>query len=101
MEYKPGATNQEADYLSRHPIMQLNELTEGAVNWEETEKIEKAQRQALKKLPKRVHVEKDRDKICFIYCRADCAIWKEFLPYDLTAEVILQLHQAKRHINLK
>lgn len=102
MEYKPGATNQKADYLSRHPFMQLNELTEKTVSWVEAAKIEEAQRQALKKrFPKKVHVENDGDKICFIYCRADCAIWKESLPDDLTAEVILQLHQAKRHINLK
>lgn len=55
--------------------MQLNELTEKTVSWVEAAKIEEAQRQALKeKLPKQVHVENDGDKICFIYCRADCAI---------------------------
>ena len=32
VEYKPVATNQEEDYLSRHPVYQLKDGTEGTIN---------------------------------------------------------------------
>lgn len=55
IEYRQGSANADVDFLSRHPINQLNEFTEISVIWAEAERIEQAHQQcALEDIPKGV-----------------------------------------------
>ena len=100
IEYKPGITNQEADYLSCHPISQLNELTEGTVLWLDARRIEQAQKDVpVESLLKRVKAVTEGDKRVLVYYQADQK--KTFLPDGLASEAVLELHLAKGHLGKK
>lgn len=100
VEYRPGEKNQEADYLSRHPIQLLNELTEGRCAWIDADKVERAHQLAdLQHLPRKVFklqtpsgvklIRKDKDQV------------KEYVPDDLAEAALTQLHLEKGHAGQK
>ena len=100
IEYRPGKDNQDADYLSRHPVEWLRDLVENQVLWIDAKRIEDAQQNVNRDhLPRRVYVKKDLDKTRLVYTKA--GLEKDYLPDTLAREVILQLHNDKGHLGCK
>lgn len=100
VEYLPGPKNHEADYLSRHPVDLLQEVTGIQVLWVNEERIRNAQRGIEEaSLPNRVRRIERNGEEQIIYVKGDQE--KIYLPNELAAEVLLELHLAKVHMGAK
>ncbi|KAH9391919.1 hypothetical protein TYRP_022419 [Tyrophagus putrescentiae] len=100
VEYRPGDKNQEADFLSRHPIKQLQDLTSGMVFWLDEEKVEQAQRNcSATDLPKNVFVTEFNGQRRLVYRHEDLV--KDYLPDDYCREILTELHLIKGHLGYK
>lgn len=100
VEYRAGNKNQEADYLSRNPVALLEEITSGAVNWVDADRISNAQALVSDDdVPKKVKIIKDTAGRKLVYQKADQM--KEYLPDDLARNVLEELHLRLGHIGQK
>lgn len=100
VEYTPGNTNQEADFLSRHPVEILYEATEAQVYWVDENRIKEAHQKCDPcEIPKRVRNEGDQNEKRLVYVRGERK--KIFLPFTLAEQVLQELHDDKGHIGRK
>ncbi len=99
VEYRPGRNNEEADFLSRHPVEMLNDLTKHQINWIEIETLKNAQEQHRQLLPRKLRETIFDDTTLLTYERADQK--KIFLPDSLAREEIQKVHIEKGHVGIK
>ena len=100
VEYCKGSDNQEADYLSRHPVEQLQELVKQQVFWVDIAEIQAAQNESnLDLLPKRVKVIGKGNEKQLCYFKKDQK--KSYIPEKLATRVLEKLHLEKGHLGKK
>ena len=100
VEYCKGSENLEADYLSRHPINQLQELVQHQVLWVDQIAIQNAHEICSEGiLPKRVKVLKMGEEKQLWYFKKDQK--KIYIPEDLTRQVLTKLHKERGHLEKK
>lgn len=100
VEYRSGDKNQEADYLSRHPVNQLKEITEGIVCFVSEDEIINAQLNCdPNSLPKKVRTINLDDRVRYIYKSVDMV--KDYLPDEFTKQVLSKLHLELGHLGYK